>query len=50
MTTAFILALIAALGFATCFFFVLNYARKKEKELTWTRQKWHEEVQKNEHN
>lgn len=47
MTIAFILALVAALGLATCFFFALNYIRRLEKELSWTRKQWNDEVKKN---
>lgn len=48
MTLAFILTLIAALGAFTVLFFAINYIRKLERELTWTRKQWNDEVTKGE--
>lgn len=47
MKTALIIVILIALGFASAFGFVLNYARKLERELSWTRKQWNNEVKKN---
>lgn len=48
MTLAFILTLIAALGAFTVLFFAINYIRRLERELSWTRKQWFEAVTKGE--
>ena len=50
MTLAFILTLIAALGAFAVLFFAINYIRKLERELTWTRKQWYDAVSKGEGN